>query len=80
MQGPIFAVPPGEPEFVPAGGGELEAIPTTIMPQTNLNSNFGTNLETGGGIQQMNYEPDQKRISSLKKLAKKRRFPYWKRD
>ena len=80
MQGPIFAVPPGEPEFLPEGEGTLEAIPTTVMPQTNLNPDLELNQKTRGGIQQINYETEQQRMSSPKKSTNKRRFPYWKRD
>ncbi|MDF1743675.1 MAG: secretin N-terminal domain-containing protein [Gimesia sp.] len=80
MQGPIFAVPPGEPEFLPDGDGTLEAIPTTVMPQTNLNPSLKIEQDTSGGIQQINYEREQQRLSSPKNSVKKRRFPYWRRD
>ncbi|QDV53138.1 secretin N-terminal domain-containing protein [Gimesia fumaroli] len=83
MQGPIFAVPPGEPEFVPEGDGMLEAIPTTVMPQTNLNPDVMSNPNSEGVIQQINYEKQQS-IRSPKKPVKQKRFqakfPYWGRD
>ncbi|WP_299463172.1 hypothetical protein, partial [uncultured Gimesia sp.] len=75
MQGPIFAVPPGEPEFIPDGDGLLEPVPTTVMPQTNLNP------EADGGIQQINYETEIKQPKRApKKSVIQRRFPYWGRD
>lgn len=81
MQGPIFAVPPGEPEFMPAGPGTLEAIPTTIMPQSNLNMQDDPNGQ--GAIQQINHETAEPVRSPKKPEKKKRfqtRFPYWGRE
>jgi len=80
MQGPIFAVPPGEPEFIPDGEGLLEPIPTTVMPQTNLNPTLRIDSEASGGIQQMRYETDKQPMRAPKKSVKQRRFPYWGRD
>ncbi len=75
MQGPIFAVPPGEPEFMPDGDGLLEPVPTTVMPQTNLNP------DADGGIQQIHYETEKKQPERApKKSVIQRRFPYWGRD
>ena len=83
MQGPIFAVPPGEPEFIPEGDGMLEAIPTTVMPQTNLNPEVKADPNWEGTIQQINYEKQQPVHSSKKPVQQKRiqtKFPYWGRD
>lgn len=83
MQGPIFAVPPGEPEFIPEGDGMLEEIPTTVMPQSNLNPVPETlpAPAVNGEIQQMGYQaPAKQPARSTKKLFKKPKFPYWKRD
>lgn len=80
LQGPIFAVPPGEPEFIPDGEGTLEAIPTTVMPQTNLNPDRERNQQTGGDIQQIKFETEKQRQSSPQKPTNQRRFPFWKRD
>lgn len=86
MHGPIFAVPPGEPEFMPDGPGMLEEIPTTVMPQSNLNPMPETPPAPalGGEIQQMNYETNSKPAIPTKPAPKTRfkkpKFPYWKRD
>lgn len=86
MHGPIFAVPPGEPEFMPDGPGMLEEIPTTVMPQSNLNPSLEAPPapESAGQIQQMSYEsiPQKARPAkpASKSFFKKPKFPYWKRD
>ncbi|WP_339673074.1 secretin N-terminal domain-containing protein [uncultured Gimesia sp.] len=79
MHGPIFAVPPGEPEFIPEGEGLLEPIPTTVMPQENLNPEIINNQQPGGMIQQMSHqsEPPKKQ---KKKPAIQSKFPFWGRD
>ncbi|QDT95462.1 secretin N-terminal domain-containing protein [Gimesia aquarii] len=80
MHGPIFAVPPGEPEFIPEGDGLLEPIPPAEMPQSNLNSSELIENESSGEIQQIGYDTEALTKRSKKKPAKQRRFPYWGRD
>ncbi|QDU08310.1 secretin N-terminal domain-containing protein [Gimesia aquarii] len=80
MHGPIFAVPPGEPEFIPDGDGLLEPIPPAEMPQSNLNSSEMIENESSGEIQQIGYETEALTKRSKKKPVKQRRFPYWGRD
>ncbi len=79
MHGPIFAVPPGEPEFIPEGDGLLEPIPTTVMPQDNLNPDVINNQQPGGVIQQMSHQAEQPKKPKKKPLIQKK-FPYWGRD
>ncbi|MCA9004131.1 MAG: hypothetical protein KDA70_02570 [Planctomycetaceae bacterium] len=78
MHGPIFAVPPGEPEFIPEGEGLLEPIPTTVMPQENLNPEVINNQQPGGVIQQMSHQEPAKKPK--KKPLIQPKFPYWGRD
>ncbi|WP_417384602.1 secretin N-terminal domain-containing protein [Gimesia sp.] len=78
MHGPIFAVPPGEPEFIPEGEGLLEPIPTTVMPQENLNPEVINNQQPGGMIQQMSHQEPAKKTK--KKPLIQPKFPYWGRD
>lgn len=79
MHGPIFAVPPGEPEFIPDGEGLLEPIPTTVMPQENLNPEVINNQHQGGVIQQMSHQSEPLKKQKKKPLIQKK-FPYWGRD
>ncbi|WP_417390872.1 secretin N-terminal domain-containing protein [Gimesia sp.] len=79
MHGPIFAVPPGEPEFIPEGEGLLEPIPTTVMPQENLNPEIINNQQPGGMIQQMSHQSEQPK-KPKKKPAIQSKFPFWGRD
>ncbi|QDT93524.1 secretin N-terminal domain-containing protein [Gimesia algae] len=79
MHGPIFAVPPGEPEFLPDGEGLLEPIPTTVMPQENLNPEVINNQQQGGVIQQMSHQSEPLKKQKKKPLIQKK-FPYWGRD
>lgn len=78
MHGPIFAVPPGEPEFIPEGEGLLEPIPTTVMPQENMNPEVINNQQPGGVIQQMSHQEPAKKPK--KKTLIQPKFPYWGRD
>jgi len=79
MHGPIFAVPPGEPEFIPEGEGLLEPIPTTVMPQENLNPEIINNQQPGGMIQQMSHQSELPK-KPKKKPAIQSKFPFWGRD
>lgn len=80
MHGPIFAVPPGEPEFIPDGDGLLEPIPPVEMPQTNSNPSQMLGNEDRAQIQQIGYEARTSTKRSKKKPTIQRRFPYWGRD
>ncbi len=80
MHGPIFAVPPGEPEFIPDGDGMLEPIPTDSLQQNNYESTRMNDDEEGGRIQQINFDTEKPLRRTTTKPVKKRRFPYWNRD
>ena len=80
MHGPIFAVPPGEPEFIPDGDGMLEPIPTDSLQQ-NMYESTRMNDDGGGGkIQQIKFEAEKSLPRTTNRTVKKRRFPYWNRD